>query len=125
MSKFDLTRRGVMKAGAAGLAVPTIFTAGSAAAYTNEPTGGSVTLGFNVPQTGPYADEGNDELLAQELAVQHLNGEGDGGCLNTFTSKALKGNGMIAKKFILRGYDFAQPESLEARLARQKWGLIA
>jgi len=101
MSKNDLTRRGVLKSGAvagAGLAVPTIFTASSAAAYTNEPTGGSVTLGFNVPQTGPYADEGNDELLAQKLAVEHLNGEGDGGCLNTFTSKALKGNGILGKK---------------------------
>ncbi|MDJ0637277.1 MAG: substrate-binding protein [Paracoccaceae bacterium] len=101
MSKSDLTRRGVLKTSAgvgAGLALPTIFTASSAAAYTNEPTGGSVTLGFNVPQTGPYADEGNDELLAQQLAVEHLNGEGDGGCLNTFTSKALKGNGILGKK---------------------------
>jgi ABC-type branched-subunit amino acid transport system substrate-binding protein len=100
MSK-DLTRRGVLKSGAfagAGLAVPTIFTAGSAAAYTNEPTGSTVTLGFNVPQTGPYADEGNDELLAQQLAVEHLNGQGDGGCLNTFTSKALKGNGILGKE---------------------------
>ena len=96
-----LTRRGVLKSGAvtgAGLALPTIFTASSAAAYTNEPTGSTVTLGFNVPQTGPYADEGNDELLAQQLAVEHLNGEGDGGCLNTFTSKALKGNGILGKK---------------------------
>ena len=33
-----------------------------------------------------------------ELAVEHLNGEGDGGCLNTFTSKALKGNGILGKK---------------------------
>ena len=101
MSKSEVTRRGVLKTGAvagAGLAVPTIFTASSAAAYTNEPTGGTVTLGFNVPQTGPYADEGNDELLAQQLAVEHLNGEGDGGCLNTFTSKALKGNGILGKK---------------------------
>ena len=101
MSKSNLTRRGLLKTGAvsgAGLAVPTIFTAQSAAAYTNEPTGGSVTLGFNVPQTGPYADEGADELLAQQLAVEHLNGEGDGGCLNTFTSKALKGNGILGKK---------------------------
>jgi ABC-type branched-subunit amino acid transport system substrate-binding protein len=101
MSKSNFTRRGVLKTGAvagAGVAMPTIFTASSAAAYTNEPTGGSVTLGFNVPQTGPYADEGNDELLAQKLAVEHLNGEGDGGCLNTFTSKALKGNGILGKK---------------------------
>ncbi|GAB5437570.1 substrate-binding protein [Falsiruegeria mediterranea] len=101
MTKSDVTRRGVLKSGAvagAGVALPTIFTASSAAAYTNEPTGGSVTLGFNVPQTGPYADEGNDELLAQQLAVEHLNGEGDSGCLNTFTSKALKGNGILGKK---------------------------
>ena len=101
MTKSDVTRRGVLKTGAvagAGVALPTIFTASSAAAYTNEPTGGSVTLGFNVPQTGPYADEGNDELLAQQLAVEHLNGMGDGGCLNTFTSKALKGNGILGKK---------------------------
>ena len=101
MTKSNFTRRGVLKTSAgagAGLALPTIFTASSAAAYTNEPTGGSVTLGFNVPQTGPYADEGNDELLAQQLAVEHINGEGDGGCLNTFTSKALKGNGILGKK---------------------------
>ncbi|RXV62766.1 branched-chain amino acid ABC transporter substrate-binding protein [Roseovarius sp. A46] len=101
MSKSNFTRRGVLKTSAiagAGVALPTIFTASSAAAYTNEPTGSTVTLGFNVPQTGPYADEGNDELLAQQLAVEHLNGEGDGGCLNTFTSKALKGNGILGKK---------------------------
>ncbi len=101
MTNKPITRRGVLKSGAVtgtGLALPTIFTASSAAAYTNEPTGGSVTLGFNVPQTGPYAEEGNDELLAQQLAVEHLNGEGDGGCLNTFTSKALKGNGILGKK---------------------------
>ena len=75
MSKTDVSRRGVLKTSAvagAGLAVPTIFTAQSAAAFTNEPTGSSVTLGFNVPQTGPYADEGADELRAYELAVEHL-----------------------------------------------------
>ncbi|MDQ2091391.1 substrate-binding protein [Marimonas arenosa] len=101
MTKSNLTRRGVLKSGAvagAGVALPTIFTASSAAAYTNEPTGGTVTLGFNVPQTGPYAEEGLDELRAQELAVEHLNGMGDGGMMNTFSSKALKGNGILGKK---------------------------
>ena len=100
MSKTDFTRRGVLKSGAvagAGLALPTIFTSG-AAAFTNEPTGGTVTLGFNVPQSGPYADEGADELRAYELAVEHLNGGGDGGMLNTFSSKALQGNGIMGKK---------------------------
>jgi ABC-type branched-subunit amino acid transport system substrate-binding protein len=64
----------------------------------NEPTGSSVTLGFNVPQTGPYADEGADELRAYKLAVKHLNGEGDGGMMNTFSSNALQGNGILGKK---------------------------
>ncbi|GGE20393.1 ABC transporter substrate-binding protein [Primorskyibacter flagellatus] len=101
MTKTTLSRRGVLKSGAvagAGLALPTIFTASSAAAFTNEPTGGTVTLGFNVPQSGPYADEGADELRAFELAVEHLNGEGGGGMMNTFSSKALKGNGIMGKK---------------------------
>ena len=102
MSKLITNRRSLLRGSAAlgaGLAAPTIFTSSAwAAGYTNEPKGGTVTLGFNVPQTGPYADEGADELLAQQLAVEHLNGEGDGGCLNTFTSKALKGNGILGKK---------------------------
>jgi len=101
MSNSNFTRRGVLRTGAAGgagLALPTIFTASSAAAFTNEPTGNSVTLGFNVPQTGPYADEGLDELRAFELAVEHLNGKGDGGCLNTFSSKALDGTGILGKE---------------------------
>ena len=101
MSNKDISRRGVLKTGAvagAGVALPTIFTASQASAFTNEPTGSSVTLGFNVPQTGPYADEGADELRAYQLAVEHLNGGGDGGMLNTFSSKALKGNGILGKK---------------------------
>ncbi|MBC7153958.1 MAG: substrate-binding protein [Rhodobacteraceae bacterium] len=105
MSKLHFTRRRLIGTGAmagAGLAMPTIFTGASWAqsqgGFTNAPTGGTVTLGFNVPQTGPYADEGKDELLAQQLAVEHLNGQGDGGCLNTFSSKALKGNGILGKK---------------------------
>ncbi|MEP3439240.1 MAG: substrate-binding protein [Hoeflea sp.] len=100
MTKFKVNRRTLIKSGAAfgaGLALPTIFTS-SARAYLNEPKGDTVTLGFNVPQTGPYADEGLDELRAQELAVQHLNGEGDGGMINTFSSKMLKGNGILGKK---------------------------
>jgi ABC-type branched-subunit amino acid transport system substrate-binding protein len=101
MSKSILTRRNVLQAGAAagaGLALPTILTAGSHAGYLNAPTGSTVTLGFNVPQSGPYADEGADELRAYMLAVEHLNGEGDGGMMNTFSSKALQGNGILGKK---------------------------
>ncbi|WP_022728832.1 substrate-binding protein [Fodinicurvata sediminis] len=58
----------------------------------------SVVLGFNVPQTGPYSDEGADELRAYELAVKHLNGEGDGGMLNTMQPSELTGNGILGKK---------------------------
>jgi len=100
MNKFTTSRRGLLKGGAAlgiGLAAPTIITK-SAWGYTNEPTGSSVTLGFNVPQTGAYADEGADELRAYQLAVEHINGGGDGGMLNTFSSKELKGDGVLGKK---------------------------
>ncbi len=96
----QVSRRKVLKASAAGTAfgVAPMFFHRNAHAYTNAPKGGSVTLGFNVPQTGPYANEGADELRAYELAVEHLNGGGDGGLLNTFSSKALKGNGILGKK---------------------------
>jgi len=100
MTTPRFTRRGVLRTTAtigAGLAMPTIFTS-PARAFTNEPTGSTVTLGFNVPQSGAYADEGKDELRAYRLAVKHLNGEGDGGMLNTFSSKALQGNGILGKK---------------------------
>jgi len=61
-------RRTVLKTGitgAAALAAPTFFVKDAwAADYCNMPTGKTVTLGFNVPQTGAYADEGADELRA-------------------------------------------------------------
>ncbi len=105
MNMKNTTRRGVLKGGAlagAGLAMPQILTAASHAGYMNAPQGASVTLGFNVPQTGPYADEGADELRAYELAVEHLNGGGDGGMMGTFMvgggANALKGNGILGKK---------------------------
>ena len=96
----DISRRSVLKAGAAtgvALSTPLILTS-QANAYTNEPKGGSVTLGFNVPQTGAYADEGADELRAYKLAVKHINGEGDGGMMNTMKPLSLKGNGILGKK---------------------------
>ncbi len=104
-SKLIVSRRKLLKGGAAAglvLATPMHFIKGAHAAshggYCNAPTGDTVTLGFNVPQTGAYADEGADELRAFKLAVKHLNGEGDGGMLNTFKPSALKGNGILGKK---------------------------
>ncbi|HHG89566.1 MAG TPA: ABC transporter substrate-binding protein [Devosia sp.] len=92
-----------MKTGAAGLVAsgvaPMVFTRGAwAQEFRNNPTGAEVTLGFNVPQTGAYADEGADELRAYTLAVKHLNGEGDGGMLNTMQPGSLNGNGILGKK---------------------------
>jgi len=95
-----VTRRSVLKATAASatVAAAPMIIPSTAYGYANEPKGGSVTLGFNVPQSGAYADEGADELRAYELAVEHLNGGGDGGMMTTFSSKALKGNGILGRK---------------------------
>ncbi|MBV0912309.1 substrate-binding protein [Anianabacter salinae] len=101
MSKSNFTRRGLLKTSAmagAALAMPTYLRAAAHSGFTNAPGESTVTLGFNVPQTGAYADEGADELRAYQLAVEHLNGEGDGGMLNTFTSKVLDGTGILGRK---------------------------
>jgi len=101
MSKSNFTRRGVLKTGAVGgaaLALPQYLRADGHAGFTNAPGDSEVVLGFNVPQTGPYADEGADELRAYELAVEHLNGGGDGGMLNTFSSKVLDGTGILGRE---------------------------
>lgn len=123
MSNYNITRRGLLKSSAligAGLAAPTILTSKAwAANYTNEPTGGTVTLGFNVPQTGAYADEGADELRAYQLAVEHINGQGDGGMLNTFSSKELKGNGINGKKVVFVTGD-TQTKSDAARASAKR-----
>ena len=64
MSKIDNSKRSFLKTSAilgVGVSAPMIFT-NAHAAYRNEPKGSTVTFGFNVPQTGAYADEGADEL---------------------------------------------------------------
>ena len=101
MSKSNLTRRGLLKTSAvagAGVALPTIFTASAPApSPTSRPAAPSRSAS-TCRRSGPYADEGADELRAYELAVEHLNGGGDGGMMNTFSSKALQGNGILGKK---------------------------
>jgi ABC-type branched-subunit amino acid transport system substrate-binding protein len=97
-------RRFLTFTGAAALAAaagfPLFYTRNAwAARFRNDPGNAkTVKLGFNVPQTGSYADEGADELRAFELAVKHLNGEGDGGMMKTFKPSHLKGNGILGKK---------------------------
>ncbi|MFC3231449.1 substrate-binding protein [Marinibaculum pumilum] len=103
MNRNGFSRRTLLKgsaAAAAGLmAVPMINRGAWAQEFRNNPgNAANVVFGFNVPQTGAYADEGADELRAYQLAVKHLNGEGDGGMLNTMAPKSLKGNGVLGKK---------------------------
>jgi branched-chain amino acid transport system substrate-binding protein len=98
-----LSRRTLLKGGMAGIlatgTMPLFFSRGAyAQEFCNAPTGDTVTLGFNMPLTGAYADEGADEQRAFELAVEHLNGGGDGGMIPTFSSKTLTGNGILGKK---------------------------
>ncbi|HEX5999434.1 MAG TPA: branched-chain amino acid ABC transporter substrate-binding protein, partial [Hyphomicrobiaceae bacterium] len=98
-----MNRRHFLRAGATvgvGLAAPMHFIRGAYAEdiSCNMPKGKTVTFGWNVPLTGAYADEGADELKAFQLAVKHLNGEGDGGMLKTMKPTALKGNGILGKK---------------------------
>ncbi len=103
----ETSRREVIKSGLKGgaavatsLATPTFFTRHAfGQEFRNNPgNAASVVFGFNVPQTGAYADEGADELRAYQLAVKHINGEGDGGLLNTMSPKALTGQGILGKK---------------------------
>jgi len=54
--------------------------------------GDTATFGFNVPTTGPYSSEGQDELRAYELAVKHLN-EGGGWVDSQFDD--LSGDGVL------------------------------
>lgn len=101
--KRGLSRRRVLQTGMAGIIgsgiAPLMFTKGAwAQEFCNNPTGDTVTFGLNLPLTGAYAEEGADEQKAYELAVKHLNGEGDGGLIGVLTPTALKGNGILGKK---------------------------
>jgi ABC-type branched-subunit amino acid transport system substrate-binding protein len=98
-----ISRRDIMRGGAAvaaAAAMPAFYVKGAwAANFRNDPTkSGKLVFGFNVPQSGPYADEGADELRAYKLAVKHINGEGDGGMLNTMKPLSLKGDGVNGMK---------------------------
>ncbi len=121
--KSKITRRtmlrGTAAVGAAAFATP-YFYSKNANAFVNDPTNKStVTLGFNVPQTGAYADEGADELRAYELAIEHLNGGGDGGMMNTMKPLSLKGNGILGKKVAFTTGD-TQTKSDAARASAKR-----
>ena len=94
------TLKGASLLAGSAIAAPMVFSKGAwAQEFLNDPGDSpTVTLGFNVPQTGAYADEGADELRAYELAVKHINGEGDGGMLSTMSPNVLTGNGLLGKR---------------------------
>jgi ABC-type branched-subunit amino acid transport system substrate-binding protein len=117
----EVSRRGFLKSSVAAVtiaAAPTVFVS-KANAFVNAPKGSTVTLGFNVPQSGAYADEGADELRAYRLAVKHLNGEGDGGLMNTMKPMVLKGNGILGKKVVYATGD-TQTKSDAARASAKR-----
>jgi len=135
MSEHDTDngRRDTLKAGLAlggAIAAPSlIYTRNAwAANFRNDPgKAANVVLGFNVPLTGAYADEGADELRAFKLAVKHLNGEGDGGMMKTFKPSALKGNGILGKKVAyVSGDDQTKADAARASAKRmiEKDGVI-
>jgi ABC-type branched-subunit amino acid transport system substrate-binding protein len=93
-----MERRDVLKAaGAAGIAGLAGCTGGGGGgsefpALGNYPIeGDEVVFGFNVPQSGSYSQEGQDELRGYRLAKQHLNN--GGGWVDEWDD--LSGNGVL------------------------------
>ena len=117
----DLTRRDVIGlAGAAGAAgIAGIGATGTVGARQddypplgNYPIDGdTATFGFTVPLSGPYSSEGEDELRAYKLAVDHLNN--GGGWVDNW--EQLSGNGVLDYRI-----DFVQGDTAtDADTARQ------
>ncbi|HEX3463791.1 MAG TPA: ABC transporter substrate-binding protein [Candidatus Elarobacter sp.] len=64
--------RGRFVAGTAGVAA---LTFGSGPYVIAAPTK-EITIGLNVPQSGPYAEQGTDQLRAYHLAIDEINAKG-------------------------------------------------
>ncbi|WP_276300766.1 substrate-binding protein [Halorussus lipolyticus] len=117
--KADVSRRDVVKmAGATGLAG--LGVAGSASAQENPPIGnfpiqGNPTFGFTVPQSGPYSSEGQDELRAYRLAVEHLNN--GGGWVDNWSD--LTGNGVLGNQVEFVSGDTATDADTARQTARR------
>ncbi|WP_435335792.1 substrate-binding protein [Haloarchaeobius sp. TZWWS8] len=78
--------------------------------------GDTATYGFNVPLSGPYGSEGEDELRAYKLAVKHLN-EGGGWVDTQFDD--LSGDGVAGKKIDWVKADTATDKTKAKENARQ------
>lgn len=126
--KANLSRRTFLKTGvgtAAGLLLANrLGVGGSVARAQDFPAlgnfpikGNAVMFGFNVPQTGSYADEGADELRAYQLAVKHLND--GGGILETLQPSALTGEGVLGKRVdFVTGDTQTDPDAARASARR-------
>ncbi|UPV73564.1 substrate-binding protein [Halorussus limi] len=119
--KSDVSRRDVVKmAGASGIAGLAGVT-GSASAQEYPPIGNfpiqgeAATFGFTVPQSGPYSSEGQDELRAYKLAVEHLNS--GGGWVDSWDG--LSGNGVLDKEIDFVSGDTATDADQARQTARR------
>ena len=70
------------------------------------------SVDFGLPYILPPTAEPGLLLLAPRAAVAFL-----------AVYLGLQGNAMVAKRHLAQGYVFAQPDTVEARLARQAWGV--
>lgn len=95
-----MTRRGFVKAGTAAVAAPYV-SAARAQSFTNDPGArDTVTLALLVPLTGAFADESQEQVRGFELALEHINGGGDGGMLQTLRPLKLDGAGVLGKRVL-------------------------
>jgi ABC-type branched-subunit amino acid transport system substrate-binding protein len=85
-------------------------------ALGNYPVEGSeVVYGWNVPQSGSYSQEGQDELRAYRLAVQHLNN--GGGWVDMWDD--LSGDGVLGKTVTsVEGDTATDPDTARQSLSR-------
>jgi len=126
-------RRTVLKTGAASVgfsALPLLSACSSSSDgddsavdtgpdTSTSPNAGALKIGVTVPQSGAFADEGADQLRGIELAVQHLNGMGDGGMLNTMQPSSLQGNGVLGRPVEFVVADTETRSSVAASVATQ------
>jgi ABC-type branched-subunit amino acid transport system substrate-binding protein len=71
MTHVSSTTRGRFVAGAAAASAVAFGCPAIISAQSKE-----IVIGLNVPQSGPYADQGNDQLKAYNLAIDQINKSG-------------------------------------------------
>jgi len=121
ITPIHLNRRKALKAGAASVAFNSLplLSACSSSGDNTTPITESLKIGLTVPLSGPYSNEGRDQQRGLELAVQHLNGTGDGGLLNTMQPSALQSNGVLGRPVEYVVVDTETRASVAESVARQ------